>query len=282
MTRSEGDLPGETVIGRVALRVNDLDRMVDFYEAVVGLERRSTRDGRVELGVDDATLLVLIGDPGAPERGPDETGLFHAAFHVPSRAALGDALERIEGQWRLDGASDHLVSEAIYLSDPEDNGIEVYHDRPRGEWPRDADGGIAIDTLPLALDEIREAGGGASDAPPGTTVGHVHLEVSSIPATRAFYGDALGMRVRQTYGNSAVFLAAGDYHHHVGVNVWNGRSRPASGRGLEWFELVVPDRTALEGVRERCALRDVSVTDLDAGFEARDPDRIALRVRAPA
>jgi len=139
----------ETGIGRVALRVADLDRAVGFYERVVGLETLHRSDGRVALGVDDP-CLVLLSAPDAPARDRTATGLFHAAIRVPSRAALGGALDRIEEQWRLDGASDHRVSEALYLTDPEGNGVEVYRDRPRDGWPASADGGVEMDTLPPA------------------------------------------------------------------------------------------------------------------------------------
>jgi len=259
-------------VGRVALRVTDLDRMVEFYEDVIGLDTLRREDGRVVLGVDDP-LLVLLAAPDLPARGPDETGLFHTAFRVPSRAALGDALDRIEARWRLDGASDHHVSEALYLRDPEDNGIEVYCDRPRADWPVDDAGRVGMDTLPLALDPLRDAATGGTRLPSGADVGHVHLEVSDLDAARSFYADDLGLRVRQSMP-SACFLAFGDYHHHVGCNVWNGRSAPAEGRGLAWVELVVEDLDAT-----RAGVTPGSATDRPEGFEVDDPDGLAIRVR---
>jgi catechol 2,3-dioxygenase len=259
-------------VGRVALRVTDLDRMVAFYEDVIGLETLDRSDDRAALGVDDP-LLILLAAPDRPARGPDETGLFHTAFRVPSRAALGDALGRIEAGWRLDGASDHRVSEALYLSDPEDNGVEVYRDRPRNDWPVGDDGRVGMDTLPLALDPLRDAATGTARAPPGTDVGHVHLEVSDLDAARSFYVDALGLRVRQAMP-SALFLAFGEYHHHVGCNVWNGRSKPAEGRGLAWVELVVEDAGAI-----RSRLEPAAVTERADGIEVADPDGLSIRLR---
>jgi catechol 2,3-dioxygenase len=249
--------------------VTDLDRMVEFYEDVIGLETLSRGDGRAVLGVDDPLLVLQRSD--GPARGPDETGLFHTAFRVPSRAALGDALDRIEDGWRLDGASDHHVSEALYLSDPEENGIEVYRDRPRSAWPTTDDGRVEMGTLPLALDPVREAADGATRCPAGTTVGHVHLEVSSLDAARAVYVDGLGLNVRQEMPG-ALFLAAGEYHHHVGCNVWNGRTSPPEGRGLAWVELVLDDD------RPRRSRLD-TVTDRDGGFETVDADGLTIRVR---
>jgi catechol 2,3-dioxygenase len=259
-------------VGRVALRVTDLDRMVAFYEDVIGLETLDRSDDRAALGVDDP-LLILLAAPDRPARGPDETGLFHTAFRVPSRAALGDALGRIEAGWRLDGASDHRVSEALYLSDPEDNGVEVYRDRPRNDWPVGDDGRVGMDTLPLALDPLRDAATGTARAPPGTDVGHVHLEVSDLDAARSFYVDALGLRVRQAMP-SALFLAFGEYHHHVGCNVWNGRSESAAGRGLAWVELVVDDTGAIRG-----RLDSDAVTERADGVEVVDPDGLPIRLR---
>jgi catechol 2,3-dioxygenase len=277
---ADAELPPETAVGRVELRVKDLDAVRGFYEDVVGLEVRHAEAGRAALGAGGAELLRLVADQDAPERERDETGLFHTAFRVPTRSGLGEALARIEREWDLTGASDHRVSEALYLSDPEDNGVEVYCDRPRETWPVADDERVAMDTRPLDLDDLRAAATGDDNVPGGTDVGHVHLEVSAISEVRKFYVDTLGLGVRQTYGSQAVFVAAGDYHHHVGANTWNGRSSPPGSRGLEWFELVVPDREALEAVRERVETADRTATTTDDTLELTDPDGIVVRIRA--
>ncbi|WP_226009965.1 VOC family protein [Halomicrobium salinisoli] len=275
------ELPPSTRVGRVALRVGDVERVADFYERVVGLRVRERSPDRVVLGADEP-LLVLESAPDLPERRTDEAGLYHVAFRVPSRAALGDALRRVESEWELTGATDHLVSEALYLTDPDGNGVEIYLDRPRGEWPVSSDGRVEMDTRPLALGDLREAAAGAAAVPDGTDVGHVHLAVTDLDRSRRFYVDALGLRVRQALGEEALFTAAGDYHHHVGLNTWEGRSRPASGRGLAWFELVVPDADALAGVREVASgASDLGLNERDGGLETADPDGIGLRLRAP-
>lgn len=278
---AEGSLPNATTTGRLALRVADLERVSRFYETVIGLDVQERRGDRAVLAAGGEPLVVLVEDPEAPPRREDETGLFHTAFLVPSRAALGDALERIETHWQLEGSADHLVSEALYLSDPEGNGIEVYRDLPRDAWPVADDGTIGIDTKPLDLDEIRNASRGRESSPDATTVGHVHLEVSSLPAAREFYVDALGMGIKQRFGDSALFVAAGDYHHHLGLNVWGQRSAPPRGRGLDWFELVVPGADALAALRERLERREIDTTDaVDGdGFGTTDPDGIRLRIR---
>ncbi|MFC6718612.1 VOC family protein [Natrialbaceae archaeon GCM10025810] len=272
-------IPDDARVGRTALTVSDLAGTIDFYRDVVGLSVRTRDPETATLGAGETPLLVLTRDESASPRDRDRAGLFHNAFKVPSRAALGAALERIRARWRLDGASDHHVSEALYLTDPEGNGVEVYADRPRTEWPRADDGSVRIGTAPLDLEDVAAASDGAARTPPGTTVGHVHLETSSIEAARAFYVDALGLRVR-VEGGSALFLAAGDYHHHLGVNGWNDRSRPAGGRGIAWYEFVVPDGDALETVRRRLEDASVSVEDRADGLEIRDPDEIPVRIRA--
>jgi len=272
-------LPDTARIGRTALLVTDLDGMIDFYRDVVGLSVLTRRETTATLGVGETPLLVLDRDESASPRGHDQAGLFHNAFKVPTRTALGAALERIRERGHLDGASDHYVSEALYCTDPEDNGIEIYTDRPRAEWPRASDGTIRIGTAPLDLEDVAAQSDGSADAPAGTTVGHVHLEVSSIDATREFYVETLGLTV-QTEAQSALFLAAGDYHHHLGTNAWNGRSQPAGGRGLAWFEFVVPDDETLATVRRRLDDADVAVADRTGGLELTDPDGISIRIRA--
>jgi catechol 2,3-dioxygenase len=274
---SESKLPSASRIGRVALRVNDLDRLVDFYETGVGLEVQRHDSERAVLGAGEA-LLELIADPDTPQRRSDESGLFHTAFRVPSRAALADALSRVQERGQLDGASDHLVSEALYLSDPEDNGIEIYCDRPREEWP-DEDGGVGMETLPLDLSEFRGLGQDETTVPSETTVGHVHLEVSSLAESRAFYVDGLGMRVRDRYDDEALFVAAGEYHHHVGLNTWNNRTEPRAGRGLQWFELVLPDEEALDSVQTRFEQHGTDVAVTEEGITVTDPDGIEVRLR---
>jgi len=183
-----------TRIGAVSLTVADLDRMRSFYERAIGL-RTLERDGAtVRLGTeDDRPLVELVGDPDAPPAPRRATGLFHQALLVPTRPELARSMKRlVESGWRLTGASDHLVSEALYLDDPEGNGIEIYRDRPRSEWRTTAGGEIEMATIALDLDGVMSALPGDPDAgaPPGTVMGHVHLRVSEIPPAEAFYQQA--------------------------------------------------------------------------------------------
>ena len=282
MSLPPSTVPAETRLGRTALRVGDLEETIDFYREVVGLTVEA-RDGEaVTLGVVGAPLLVLIGDECADPRDSRETGLYHNAFRFPSRAALGDALRRVRDRGTLTGASDHGFSEALYLDDPEGNGVELYRDRPRSAWPFDDDGTLRADSpRPLDLGDLAADANSEPMAPPETAVGHVHLEVSSIEATREFYAETVGFDVTMSLGRSAVFFAAGDYHHHIGVNTWHGRTEPAAGRGLAWFEVVVPGAASVAAVRRRLGDSGSSVTAVDGGIEVTDPSGIAVRFRTP-
>jgi catechol 2,3-dioxygenase len=272
-------IPPGTSIGKVRLRVADIDALSEFYERVVGL-RGVERDGDlVRLGPEgDEPLVELVPAPTAAPPPSFSTGLFHLAILVPDRAELARSLRRvIEQGWRLTGASDHLVSEALYLRDPEGNGIEIYRDRPRDRWGHSDSGELQMATLPLDLDSVL-ADEGSSDRPPngmpaGTTMGHVHLRVADIPAAEAFYNGALGLEVMVRSYPGALFVAAGGYHHHIGLNTWETRGAPAppeGALGLDRYELVLPD----EDERDAAAGRVGETGDpmhTDDGVLARDP-----------
>jgi catechol 2,3-dioxygenase len=265
-------LPAATRIGRVELTVADAGRVHRFYEEVVGLPS--------ELG-----LVELHEAPDAPSPDPRSTGLFHLAILVPSRRDLALALVRLaRGGWSLTGASDHLVSEALYLDDPEGNGIEIYRDRPREQWPRTA-GGWRIDTLPLDLDDILgELDGEPGDPgsmPPETVIGHVHLKVADVPTAESFYTDVVGFDVMARIP-SASFVSAGEYHHHVGMNVWHSRGGPApepGSLGLRSYEVVLPSAGDVEAVHERLSSAGSAAERDDGSVAASDPsgNRLVLR-----
>ena len=254
-----GELPADARLGAIRLRVADVERLTRFYEQAIGLQ--VVEDGLVTaLGVDGRALVELEAAPDAPPRPSHTTGLFHLAILVPSRADLGLALRRVAAAgWRLSGASDHLVSEALYLSDPEGNGIELYRDRPRAEWPV-VGGALQMDTLPLdlgsLLSEVDEANGADAGMPAGTTLGHVHLQVSDLTAAEHFWADALGLDVTVRGYPGALFVSAGGYHHHVGLNTWAGDGAPPppdGALGLDRFEVVLPDAGAVSDAGERLA-----------------------------
>ena len=221
---------------------------------------------------------------------PGTTGLFHLAILVPSRLELARALRRVtESGWRLTGASDHLVSEAIYLRDPEGNGIEIYRDRPRTEWRR-AGGEIEMDTLPLDLEGVLGELA-ADDSPrggmaPATRLGHVHLNVADIPASERFYAGALGFDVTVRGYPGALFVSAGGYHHHVGLNTWMGEGAPPpppGARGLDRFEVVVPAAADVDAAEQRLADSGVQTERGEEGLTAVDPsgNRVLLQVKNP-
>jgi catechol 2,3-dioxygenase len=276
----------DTSVGRVRLRVADVDALAEFYERVVGLHSVERENGLARLGPEDGEPLVeLVSAPDAPRRPSFSTGLFHLAILVPDRAELARSLARVAGGgWRLTGASDHLVSEALYLRDPEGNGIEIYRDRPREGWEKDPRlGELRMASLPLDLDSVlgeldssdEDAAGGM---PAGTTMGHVHLQVADIPAAEGYYEGALGLGVRVRSYPQALFLAAGDYHHHLGVNTWASQGAPAppeDALGLDRWELVLPGEEERDAVADRLAAAG-DVVQSDDGILATDPSGIRL------
>lgn len=273
-------LPAETAVGRVAIRVDDLERVLPFYGEAIGC--RVERDGtRARLSASDGRVLVEFEEvPGAPARPRAAAGLFHVAIRLPDRGSLADALARLgDAGVSLDGASDHLVSEALYLHDPAGNGLELYCDRPREEWPRREDGTVGMDTLRLDLGDLSAAGDGsaAGALPAGTDVGHVHLESSNLAASGEFYADALGLTQSTQDFPEARFLAAGDYHHHVAYNGWNRRTEPAGDhQGLRWFELVLPDEPARAATVSRLERGGFAVGEREGVPEATDPDGVGV------
>ncbi|MCT8998390.1 VOC family protein [Chelativorans intermedius] len=230
-------------IAAVGLKARDARRLSAFYRDVVGLEEMPGRDGAAVLGAGGRPLLAIEEDAAAVPDDARQAGLFHIAFLLPSRADLARwARHALDLRVPLQGASDHLVSEAIYLADPEGNGIEIYADRPAARWPWEG-GQIAMKTLPLDMDGLLatpRAERPWAGAPRGTIIGHVHLRVGDPAAAEAWWHEALGLDTMARYGRQAVFLASGGYHHHVGVNAWHsagaGRRNPAMA-GLAWVEL---------------------------------------------
>ncbi len=266
-------------IGAVALAVSDLGRSVDFYERVLGLPLIATDDETALFGTDRAHPALELARLTSPSPTPqDSTGLFHVAWLHPSREALASTVRRVAGGgWHFDGASDHGVSEALYLSDPDGLGIEIYVDRPRELWERPPDGhGVRMYTLPLDLDDLlAQAEEPTAAVAPGTGVGHVHLKVADVGRTNAFYRDVLGFE-EQAQIPSAAFLSAGGYHHHVGLNSWQSRGgapAPDHAPGLRRVDFELGSEKALAEL-ERGAAQAWVPAEADRG---EDEKRIALR-----
>jgi catechol 2,3-dioxygenase len=259
--------------------VADLDRSRRFYERTIGLRATERDDGTLSLGVsDDPALIELRGDSSAARLNRRAPGLYHLAILMPARRDLAFALARLAStRWPLDGASDHLVSEALYLSDPDGNGIEIYRDRPRDEWPRSGDQ-LQMATLPLDLDdvvgELRAVSELQESAPPGTRIGHVHLQVADLRAAEDFYNGVLGFDVMVRGYPGALFVSAGGYHHHIGLNTWHSAGAspaPAGSLGLRSFTVELPDQNGLDAVLAQIEAAGVRHERRPDGFLVRDP-----------
>ena len=266
-----------TAMGSVHLTVADLERSLDYYRASVGLDVLEHGAGRASLGVSGFELLVLVEDPGAlPAHG--HTGLYHFALLLPQRADLARWLAHAaRDQVRLVGLSDHFVSEAVYLSDPDGHGIEIYCDRPRETWEGEV--GLRLTTKPLdvdaVLDELADRETAVFDGlPAGTVMGHVHFKVADVPATVDFFVDVLGLGLMAQLGDQAAFLSAGGYHHHVGANTWEsaGASPPEPGMAaLRHATIVLPDESARDEVSERVVRSGRPVEEAPEGMTVVDP-----------
>jgi catechol 2,3-dioxygenase len=295
-----------TAIGIVRLTVSDLDRSVTFYERTLGLLAGAGEGSTVVLrGPDGAPLVELDGDSAAHPLDHRAPGLFHLAILVPSRLELARSLWRVAThRWPIDGASDHLVSEALYLSDPDGNGIEIYRDRPRAQWPR-SNGQLRMSTLPLDLDQLlaelnspgvsttgtasklganEEGAPAISDTvPAGTRMGHIHLQVSDLREAEEFYSGVLGFEVTVRGYPGALFVSAGGYHHHIGLNVWHSAgAEPAPSRsiGLRDFEVVLPDQRSLEEAVERVRAAGLRADEVTRGARVLDPSGNAVVLRS--
>jgi catechol 2,3-dioxygenase len=281
-------LPDAAHIGRVRLQVADLDRSIAYYETVIGLRVVSRDNGVAKLGPQgpDHVLLELHEKPGVrtvARRG--HIGLYHFAILVPDRAALGRFVEHLAELGQYAGMSDHLVSEALYLSDPDGLGIEVYADRPRSTW-RVLDDQLAMASDPLDVPDLVAAADGKKwdGMPPGTIIGHVHLYVRDLDQASAFYHQGLGLDKIVWAYPGALFMSAGGYHHHLGTNTWAAGAplaTPDDARLIEW-ELVVPEAADVSAVAKSLEDAGFDVAPEGDTASARDQWGIQLRVVTPA
>jgi catechol 2,3-dioxygenase len=235
-------MPAETRLAGLTLRVRDLESLEEFYSALLGVGVADRGDHRIRLAPTQGRFsLELLWDPGAPVRPRRSLGLYHFALLLPDRSSLAGVARRVlEQRWTLDGASDHGVSEALYLRDPEGNGIELYRDRPREAWPL-AQGQVAMTSAPLDIDDLLATAPAAARLHPETRFGHIHLHVGDLDDGERFYAGTLGLAVTQRTYPGALFLAAGGYHHHVGLNTWGqGRRAPDGATGLVRYAWALP------------------------------------------
>jgi catechol 2,3-dioxygenase len=279
------EIAPQTGMGAVELTVADLDRTLDYWEQQIGLRVLERGEGCAALGTDTA-VLRFVEEPGArPDTG--HTGLYHVALLVPDRPSLARWLAHAaRDRVGLTGLSDHAVSEAIYLRDPDHHGIEIYADRPRALW--DGKVGELMTTLPLDVESLLgelddPAGEPFEGLPDGTVVGHTHLRVAAVDPTIEFYRDVLGFPLTAEFRSMAAFLGAGGYHHHVGANVWESAGAgpaPPGTATLRHAEILLPDREELDRVVARVADAGQEPEPQDGGVLVRDPSANALLLTA--
>jgi len=277
-TTAAPQLPDTLRLGPVHLTVADLDGSIAFYERSLGLQVHGRGGDTAALGAGAEDLVILHEEPGAASGGR-HAGLYHFALLFDSREELARAVARLaETRTRIEGAADHGVSEAVYLRDPDDNGIEIYADRPRDAWPPSRTEGEPFEIYTIALDMKSLLATVAGEEPQdqagsGLRMGHLHLHVGDIARGLAFYRDVLGFDVMVNLG-SAAFVSAGGYHHHLGFNVWLGKDvkpRPAGTSGLRHWVIVLERPEEVEAVRERVRAAGLPLEERDAGFLVRDP-----------
>ncbi|MBP2002413.1 catechol 2,3-dioxygenase [Paenibacillus shirakamiensis] len=276
----------QTTLGVVQLRVSDLETSTIFYTEVIGLNILHQSDYKVELTVDGEHSIVILSEltkgTVLPQR--SGAGLYHFAILVPDRASLGLVVRNLVKHNIPVGQGDHLVSEALYISDPDNNGIEIYRDRPRDTWTRDEQGLIVMTTDPVDVEGLLAASEGLtwSGLPEGTVIGHVHFHVADLNQAEAFYVGVLGFEIVARYGDSALFISAGGYHHHIGLNTWAGVGAspvPENAAGLDFYEIIVPSRQELDVVVGRLRASGTEVHDGDDGvYYAKDPFNIKAKL----
>ena len=275
------NIPANTRIGRIELRVSDLGRSLAFYRDLLGMVEYSRTTDRCELGPHGGRPLIsLLAQPGTRPRPQGIVGLYHYALLLPSRRALGQVLLHLfQARYPFQGFADHAVSEAAYLADPDGNGIELYADRPREDWQR-RNGQIVMTTLTLNVNSLLRSVEGEEwrGIASATRVGHVHLHVDDLERTGAFYRDVVGFDVSNSEYPSALFLAAGGYHHHLGLNTWL-RPENAGARNvadmLSW-ELVMPDSQSGLAIADRALNSGMRVEEEADQTTIVDPDNMRV------
>ncbi len=282
-------LPGSLRVGQIHLRVSNLQAAREFYHDLLGFHQSEIRDGTLNLSAErgSSPLVKLTVAPSAPIRRRGTPGLFHVAFRYPDRPALAQGLIRLlKYGYPVQGAADHRVSDALYLADPDGNGVELYSDRPRDSWPRQG-GELAMATDPLDVEallaEAANSGGAVAVLP---DIGHIHLQVSDLARSEKFYHDLLGLAVTQRSYPGALFMSAGGYHHHIAVNTWgtrNGSAPAPDGLGLVSYSLDLGDTEGYQALRSRIvsnlgpgALRERGSGT--TGFTVMDPDGITVEI----
>ncbi|MGS2779560.1 VOC family protein [Robertmurraya sp. GLU-23] len=273
-----------TFVSQVNLKVENLERSLTFYQEVIGLQVLQQTNTTADLTADGKTVLVSIQQPvNVVSKQGRTTGLYHFALLLPTRADLGRLLKHfLQVRYPLQGASDHLVSEAIYLADPDGNGIEVYADRPASSWSWN-NGEVEMPTVAIDAESLLAEGEGKAwnGMPAETIMGHIHLHVSELQKTEEFYTKGLGFEVVTRYGGQALFISTGKYHHHIGLNIWNGVGAPPAAEnsvGMESYTMVFPSDEKRKQILSQLKEMGVAVTEEKGAYITADPSGNRIRL----
>lgn len=279
-------IPATTHLGEVSLRISNLDRSIQFYTEVVGLKLLERSDKVATLTADGKQSLLrleqLTDAVTMPVR--STSGLYHFAILLPDRKSLGLALRNLAESGIEIGQGDHLVSEAFYISDPDQNGIEIYADRARDTWKRDADNNYIMSSDPVDVDSLFALATNEpwQGLPVGTVIGHVHFHVRSLEESRRFYTGVLGFDIVGNFANmSALFVSAGGYHHHIGLNIWAGTGapvNPANATGIDYFTIIYDGKEQLEQAVEQLRQSNTSIEQQGKDWFTVDPQNIRIRL----
>jgi len=276
-------LPTDAHIGHVEMKVSDLERSLAFYASLLGMQVLQRGEAQAQLAPSGTqSLITLKALPDAQRKPPRSTGLYHVAIRLPDRHALGATFQRLLDQrYPLQGAADHLVSEALYLADPDGNGLELYTDRPRSVWPK-VNGQIGMATDPLdTAGLLATASSGWEGIHPATDIGHIHLHVTDLERAEAFYCNLLGFEVTQRSYPGALFISAGGYHHHLGLNIWAGRGAPPpppEAVGLGSFSLAIPNPQDRQKLLRRLKEAGLQLAAQNGGWSLTDPDGNRIQI----
>jgi len=264
-----------TYVTNVEIKVSDLQRSLTYYQEVIGFKVLHQESHKATLTADGKTALLTIVQPETvEEKTRFTTGLYHFALLLPSRRDLANVISHFHKNGVYFGASDHDVSEALYLSDPDKNGIEIYADRPEDKWTWHSNQ-VHMVTEPLNIQSILAEGNDTwSGLPTGTVMGHIHLSVSNLTEAEEFYTKGLGFDIVTRYGTQALFISTGRYHHHIGLNTWYSENAPKLGEhqvGLKTFSLRLDNEQQVATMKENLRAIGAPVTDIAGGFQTEDP-----------
>lgn len=268
-------------IQNVTLKVSNLSRSIDFYTEIIGFRILQQEEGRVTLTADGQhALITLVEVPNAQfVRGA--TGLYHFALLLPSRKDLGNLIQHFIQKNVQIGAGDHDVSEALYLSDPDGNGIEMYIDRPADTWKWDSNGQVYMTTDPVQFQSVlREADGTWSGLPIDTVMGHIHLSVRNLQESEDFYTSLLDYAVVSRYGGQALFISTGGYHHHIGLNTWHSEGAealPKDAVGIQSYTVQLPDQDYAVNLKKRFVEQNMEIKEQENIFSIIEPNGIEVK-----